>query len=50
MKALSIRQPWAHLILHVGPWGFVLDEVKPLPFQPCKGALGFFTPQLGGQA
>lgn len=25
-----------------GPYGFVLDEIKPLPFQPCKGALGFF--------
>lgn len=25
-----------------GPWGFVLDEAKPLAFEPCKGALGFF--------
>ena len=25
-----------------GPWGFVLDEARPLPFEPCKGALGFF--------
>ena len=25
-----------------GPFGLVLDEVKPLPFQPCKGAQGFF--------
>jgi hypothetical protein len=25
-----------------GPWGFVLSEVAPLPFRPCKGALGFF--------
>lgn len=25
-----------------GPYGFVLDEVKPLPFRACKGALGFF--------
>jgi hypothetical protein len=31
--------PW-----FVGPWGFMLDEVKPLPFTPCKGALGFFRP------
>jgi len=25
-----------------GTYGFVIDEVKPLPFQPLKGALGFF--------
>ncbi len=25
-----------------GPYGFVLDEAKPLPFRPCPGALGFF--------
>jgi len=27
-----------------GPYGFVIDEVKPLPFIPCKGKLGFFNP------
>jgi len=26
----------------VGTWGFVLADQKPLPFAPCKGALGFF--------
>lgn len=26
----------------VGPWGFVVDDSKPLPFEPCVGALGFF--------
>lgn len=25
-----------------GTYGFVLDEQKPLPFEPCTGALGFF--------
>lgn len=25
-----------------GPFGFVLEDVEPLPFRPCKGALGFF--------
>jgi len=25
-----------------GPYGFVLANAKPLPFHPCKGALGFF--------
>lgn len=30
----------------VGEWGYVLDEVRPLPFTPCKGALGFFRPKL----
>jgi len=27
-----------------GDYGFVLKNVKPLPFRECKGALGFFTP------
>ena len=27
-----------------GTYGFVLDEQKPLPFEPCTGALGFFKP------
>lgn len=35
------ESPW-----FVGDWGFVLDEVRPLPFVPCKGALGFFKPQF----
>lgn len=25
-----------------GPFGFVLANARPLPFTPCKGALGFF--------
>ena len=29
--------PW-----FVGEYGFVLRNTKPLPFEPCKGALGFF--------
>lgn len=29
--------PW-----FVGPWGWVLEDVKALPFKPCKGKLGFF--------
>lgn len=31
--------PW-----FVGPFGIVLRNARLLPFQPCKGALGFFTP------
>lgn len=31
------KSPW-----FVGPRGFVLKNPKPLPFVPCKGALGFF--------
>lgn len=31
------QSPW-----FVGPCGFVLKNPKPLPFVPCKGALGFF--------
>ena len=33
--------PW-----FVGPFGIVLRNARPLPFQPCKGALGFFTPDV----
>jgi hypothetical protein len=29
----------------VGPWGFVLEQAEPLPFHPCPGRLGFFTPE-----
>lgn len=29
-----------------GEWGYVLKNGQPLPFQPCRGALGFFIPQL----
>lgn len=32
-----------------GPYGFVLRNVQPLPFLPCKGALGFFTSPLFDQ-
>ena len=28
----------------VGPYGFILNNVKSLPLQPCHGMLGFFTP------
>lgn len=35
------RSPW-----FFGPYGFVLADVEPLPFQPCRGALGFFEPTL----
>jgi hypothetical protein len=27
-----------------GPYGFVLRNARPLPFRPCRGQLGFFTP------
>ena len=29
-----------------GPYGFVLRNAEALPFQPCRGALGFFTPSI----
>ena len=32
MKALSLRQP---------------TDIRPLPFRPCRGALGFFDPPPG---
>lgn len=31
-----------------GKFGFELAEAKPLPFQPCKGRLGFFEVELKG--
>lgn len=33
------RSPWFE-----GPWGFVLRAPKAIPFTPCRGSLGFFTP------
>ncbi len=29
--------PW-----FTGPYGFLLANVRPLPFHPCRGALGLF--------
>ncbi len=29
-----------------GPYGLVIDQVIPLQFTPCKGALGFFDPKI----
>lgn len=34
--------PW-----FVGKFGFVIRNAQPLAFRPCKGALGFFTPEMG---
>ncbi|GJD69457.1 ASCH domain-containing protein [Methylobacterium gnaphalii] len=34
--------PW-----FVGRFGFVLANAEPLPFRPCPGQLGFFTPADG---
>lgn len=36
---------------HPSPWfvggvGFVLRDPQPLPFVPCRGALGFFRPRF----
>ena len=36
--ALSFGRSW-HM---AEQFGFVLADVTPLPFRPCKGALGFF--------
>jgi len=32
-----------------GEYGFMLDSAEPLPFKPCKGALGFFTPDYNSR-
>ena len=34
--------PW-----FMGQYGFVLRNVEAVPFIPCKGALGFFSPNSG---
>lgn len=34
-------QPW-----FFGEYGFILDSQETLPFKPCKGQLGFFTPKF----
>jgi hypothetical protein len=31
-----------------GRYGFVIRNARPLPFMPCKGALGFFKPVIEG--
>lgn len=28
----------------VGPFGFVLENARPVEFRPCRGQLGFFEP------
>jgi len=33
-----------------GPIGLLLDNAKPLPFAPCRGALGFFKPSFSDLA
>lgn len=37
----AYKSPW-----FTGPLGLVLAEPYPLPFQRCKGALGFFEPEI----
>jgi hypothetical protein len=32
-----------------GEFGFVLQQAKPLPFQPLNGALGFFSAEITEQ-
>lgn len=32
-------RPW-----FFGEYGFILDSAEATPFKPCKGELGFFTP------
>ena len=29
-----------------GTYGFVIRNARPLPFQPCRGMLGFFAPDF----
>lgn len=38
---LAHPSPW-----FFGPIGLLLRNVRPLPFMPCKGALGFFRPDV----
>lgn len=34
---------------YMGEYGFVLERPRPLPLIPCKGALGFFSPDITTQ-
>jgi hypothetical protein len=36
------KSPWHQS----GNWGWVLANPRPLPFRECKGAVGFFRPQI----
>lgn len=33
-----------------GPVAWVMTDVQPVPFLPCKGALGIFLPSIAGPA
>lgn len=35
------RSPW-----FVGKFGFLIRNARPLPFQACRGQLGFFAPDF----
>lgn len=38
---LASDSPW-----YIGGTGWLLRNVKPLPFTPCRGSLGLFRPKL----
>lgn len=37
-------KPW-----FFGEYGFILDSAEPCALKPCKGALGFFTPDYNSR-
>jgi hypothetical protein len=39
--ATASSSPWFS-----GPFGFCLARAEPIPFAPCSGKLGFFTPSI----
>lgn len=41
----SHPSPW-----FFGPWGFVLEGARPVPFRPCRGQLGIFRLAVDGHA
>lgn len=50
-QALPFGKSRAWGDMHIVPWwqgpvGFVLDDVQPLPFVPCKGKLGLFETDI----
>lgn len=36
----ELDSPW-----FCGPYGFLLRDSRPLPFTPCRGMLGFYSPE-----
>lgn len=41
-KITNCITEWGNNFWFQGPYGFVIEDARPLPFLPCKGRLKFF--------